>query len=175
MHLDRPEWLQKVEKITEEAAISQGCYLYDLEFSGMGRGRTLRIFIDKEEGGSGIEDCSNVSKALNEKLDADENLIPGGEYNLEVSTPGLDRVLKKDWHYTKAKGKKIWVKLAGGTLSDFGVTEKGMINAKQIEEVLQDFKDNKVVFNIKGQEVQIPFEKVEKANLVFKMETGKKK
>ena len=88
-------WLEKIEKIAQEIAEREGCVLYDLENIGSGKGRILRVYIDKDTG-VGIEDCSNVSKGLNLRLDV-EDIVPGEMYNLEVSTPGLDRHLKKAW------------------------------------------------------------------------------
>lgn len=162
-------WFQKVEKICEEVCVREGCYLYDAVFSGIGAGRTLQVFIDKDGGGAGVEDCSNVSKGLNEILDANEDLIPGGPYNLEVSTPGIDRILRKAWHFEKVIGKKIWVK-TGVAFEELGVQEPTLKKAKQVEAVLKEFKNETLVFeNKKGDDVSLPFQKVEKAKVVFEM------
>ncbi len=161
------EWFEKVEKICQDIAVREGCYLYDADFSGIGAGRTLRVFIDKE-GGVGVEDCSNVSKGLDVALDQDE-LVPGGPYNLEVSTPGIDRILRKAWHFEKVVGKKIWVK-TGVALEEMGVTEPTLKKAKQVEAVLKEFKDETLVFeNKKGDDIRLPFKKIEKAKVVFEM------
>ncbi len=66
------------------------------------------MFIDKA-GGVSIEDCANVSRGLNLRLDV-EDVIPGGQYELEVSSPGLDRKLTQGWHFEKAVGKTVQVK-----------------------------------------------------------------
>ena len=76
-------WLEKVEKLAQEVAEREGCILYDVENSGSGKGRILRIYIDKE-GGVGIEDCSNVSKGLNLMLDV-EDIVPGAMYVCIIS------------------------------------------------------------------------------------------
>ena len=162
------EWFQKVEKICEEISKSCDCYLYDVDFSGIGAGRTLRVFIDKDPSGAGVEDCSNVSKGLNDALDADD-IIPGGPYNLEVSTPGIDRILRKPWHFEKVVGKKIWVK-TGVAFEEFGVQEPTLKKAKQVEAVLKEFKNDTLVFeNKKGDDIKLPFAKIEKAKVVFEM------
>lgn len=166
-------WLEKVEKIAQEIAEREGCVLYDIEHSGSGRGRILRVYIDKENG-VGIEDCSNVSKGLNLRLDV-EDVVPGEMYNLEVSTPGLDRHLKKAWHFEKAAGKKIFVQLSK-SLGALGATEdKGMLSMKKFEEVLQSSDGGQLAFEMRGQKIRVPLEAVEKAKMVFEYKTNPKK
>jgi ribosome maturation factor RimP len=166
-------WLEKVEQLAEDVARREGCYLYDLEHTGSGRGRILRIFIDKE-GGVGIDDCSNVSKGLNLLLDV-ENVVPGDMYNLEVSTPGLDRHLKKKWHFEKVVGKKVYVQL-NKSLGSLGATEdKGMISMKKFEDVLTGVEGENLQFEIRKQKITVPLSAVEKAKLVFEYKINPKK
>lgn len=213
-----PSWMEKVEKTAAEIASNIGCYLYDIEFIGLGKNRILRLYIDRdakstagakispatssalgedsddngtlgdqegglevinptvapgESRGVSIDDCSQVSKALNEFLD-ETDIIPGSAYNLEVSTPGLDRILRKPWHFEKAVGKKIWVKVRG-SLEQFGVTDSKLKNAKQVEDVLNAFDGVTLSFNVKGVDVKIPFSAVEKSKVVFVYSKGLKK
>lgn len=177
-----PSWMEKVEKIAEEAARSEGCFLYDIEFVGIGKGRTLRVFIDKEtvpalDGGEpklvGIDDCSNVSKALNEILD-ETDAVPGESYNLEVSTPGADRILRKPWHFEKAVGQRIWVRTRG-PFENFGVSDKKWKAAKQIEDVLKAFDGTTLSFHAKDVDVNVPLSAVEKSKVVFEIVKGQKK
>jgi ribosome maturation factor RimP len=166
-------WLEKVEQLAEDVARREGCYLYDLEHTGSGRGRILRIYIDKE-GGVGIDDCSNVSKGLNLLLDV-ENVVPGDMYNLEVSTPGLDRHLKKKWHFEKVVGKKVYVQL-NKSLGSLGATEdKGMISMKKFEDVLTGVEGENLQFEIRKQKITVPLSAVEKAKLVFEYKINPKK
>ena len=165
-------WLEKLELVAQQIAQQENCILYDVELVGMGSARVLRIFIDNEKG-IGIEECSQVSKALNLRLD-DENLVPGEAYSLEVSSPGVDRHLKKKWHFEKAVGKKIYVRLPKA-LGAFGVEEKSIMAMKQIEEVLQAVENNDLVFNIRNISVRVPWEQVEKAKVVFELKTNSKK
>ena len=165
-------WLNHVEQLAEQAAQNESCVLYDLEFSGTGQGRTLRVFIDKDSG-IGIDDCSNVSKSLNELLDS-KDVIPGGAYNLEVSTPGIDRILRRDWHFDKVIGKKIWVK-AQNAFESFGVTHTKWAKAKQIEHTLDAVEEGKLIFKTKEEVIRIPKNAVEKAKVVFEMTRGQKK
>jgi ribosome maturation factor RimP len=166
-------WLEKVEKLAEEVARREGCVVYDLEHTGSGRGRILRVYIDKDDG-VGIEDCSNVSKGLNLMLDV-ENVVPGDMYNLEVSTPGLDRQLKKLWHFEKAVGKKVYVQLLK-SLGTLGATEdKGMISMKKFEDVLVGVEGENLQFEIRKQKITVPFSAVEKAKMVFEYKINPKK
>lgn len=106
-----PSQLEQIRKFAQEVAIREGCLLYDLEYRE-GPGRALVVYIDRDTaGGVSITDCSNVSKGLNLRLDV-EDAVPGGHYDLEVSSPGLDRKLTQDWHYQKAVGQVVTVKYA---------------------------------------------------------------
>jgi ribosome maturation factor RimP len=163
--------LQNIESLANQVAERVGVRIYDIEFSGASQGRTLRIFIDKV-GGVSIEDCSNLSKGLNEVLDADENIIPGGNYILEVSSPGLERVLKKSWHYEQVIGKKIWLKLSK-PLETFGSQNPKMKNAKQISDILVGIESEGLKIRVEEQEISIPFSAIEKAKTVFDFNEGK--
>jgi ribosome maturation factor RimP len=96
-----------ISEIVTPIAEKHGYELVDVEYKKEGSNWYLRIFIDKE-GGITIEDCENVSRELDETLD--EKLIPEA-YILEVSSPGLDRPLKKDADFEKYKGKIVDIKL----------------------------------------------------------------
>jgi ribosome maturation factor RimP len=95
--------IDQVRRLAEEVATREGCRLYDLEFVGQ---RILRIYIEKMTGGASLDDCVNVSRGLNLMLDV-EDPIPGGRYELEVSTPGLERRLTQLWHFEKAVGERV--------------------------------------------------------------------
>lgn len=161
----------KIEELAKKIANEQQCELYDVEVVGSGQGRILRIFIDKTEG-VGIEDCSQVSRGLNEILDT-EDIVPGGMYNLEVSSPGLERHLKTTDHFKKAIGKKIWLQLSQN-LGSLGVEDKALLLAKKVEAQLIDFIEPTLKLEIKSHVITVPFSNVEKAHVVFEMETQTK-
>lgn len=102
---------KEIVKITEEAVMpileSKGFEFVDCEFLKEGPDWYLRVYIDKE-GGIGINDCEFVSRALDEKLGDDLTEQP---YIMEVSSPGIDRVLKRDKEYIKYKDRLVDVKL----------------------------------------------------------------
>ena len=82
--------------------------LVDVEYVKEGRDWYLRVFVDKA-GGVDLDDCQTVSERLSAKLD--EADIIGGAYILEVSSPGIDRVLKKDRDFIREAGKAVDVTL----------------------------------------------------------------
>lgn len=180
----KPSWMEKVEKMALDVTSREGCILYDIEFVGVGKGRTLRVYIDRDasstpaesgepQGGVTIDDCSNVSKALNQLLDEDD-VIPGDSYNLEVSTPGVERPLRKAWHFEKAVGKKIWVKTSKA-FESFGVEEKKWRAAKQIEDVLTAFDGETLSFHVKEGDLKVPLSAIERSKVVFVLTKGQKK
>ena len=96
-----------VEKIVLALLSGSDMALVDVEYVKE-RDWYLRIFVDKP-GGMGIEDCQTLSEALAEKLD-EADVVPES-YILEVSSPGLDRVLKKDRDFAREMGKMVDVTL----------------------------------------------------------------
>lgn len=164
--------LKKIEDLANQVASREGCKIYDIEFSGGAQGRTLRVFIDKDlEGGASVDDCANVSKGLNLLLDVDD-VIPGGRYNLEISTPGVERPLKKKWHYESSIGKKIWIRV-NRSLESFGVQNKKFSSAKQLTENLKGCSDQGIHFELENESIEIPFTAIEKAHVVFEFEAEK--
>lgn len=125
----------RVRAIAERIAASSGLEVVDLEFHGGGKGRVLRLFIEKNAEGrraleqqlaaaaeagekvpspanwdrlAGVthEDCANYSRELGTVLDI-EDAVPGGEYLLEVSSPGLDRKLVRPVDFQRFSGSKV--------------------------------------------------------------------
>lgn len=98
----------RVEKCIKSKIESLGFELYDVEYAKEGKNYFLRIYIDSKNG-INIEDCEKVSNAINEPLD-EENII-AEQYFLEVSSPGVERVLRKEEHLQNNIGKEVEVKL----------------------------------------------------------------
>ena len=96
-----------LEEVSQPILEEKGLEFVDAEFVKEGPQWYLRLYIDKD-GGLGIDDCVEVSRALDTKLDEDMTEQP---YILEVSSPGLDRVLKRDNEFIKYKGRKVELKL----------------------------------------------------------------
>ncbi len=93
--------------LLEPTVVRLGYELSDLELRLGGKGGLVRVFIDKPEG-IGLEDCERVSEAVSALLDV-EDPVPG-HYDLEVSSPGLDRKLTKVEHFQRFTGDIVKVK-----------------------------------------------------------------
>jgi len=172
--------LEKIRGAAERVARSEGLEIVDVEWK-VGKQRFLRVYIDRVPkpavaisdaaghlGGEEAEndpypkishaDCQLVSQQLSVILDV-EDLIPGpAGYTLEVSSPGLDRALKKPADFERFRGRlaKIW-------------TSEPVGEAKFFEGRLAGFADGKVRLELKGKEartVEVPLEAIRKANLV---------
>ena len=98
----------KVEELMAEILTDTVYELVDVEYVKEGREWYLRVFVDKD-GGIDLDDCQNLSEKLGARLDA-ENFI-NGAYILEVSSPGIDRILKKDKDFIREAGKVVDVTL----------------------------------------------------------------
>ena len=102
--MDDTERLSRIEDVIRPVLASHGLDLVDAEWRREGRRFALRLYIDKE-GGVGIRDCQRISGEAGDVLDA-SGLMPGS-YDLEVSSPGLDRQLRKDREFRWAVGKLV--------------------------------------------------------------------
>src|SRR5688572_8943451 len=100
----------RVRTLAGSMAAAEGMELVDLEFLREREGWVLRLFIDKE-GGVGLEDCAQVSRAIGTALDVDGDI--DHPYSLEVSSPGLNRPLTRPAHFQRAQGRKVRVKTFG--------------------------------------------------------------
>ncbi len=145
--------VEKVRDIAHEVTLREGCLLYDLEFLEAGS-RVLRVYIDRDPGGASLDDCVNVSRGLNLALDV-ADVIPGGHYDLEVSTPGLERKLTQEWHFQRAIGESVRIKYEA---EDMNKTVTGKITAVE---------NGKLTLEEGKKAHEIPLDKVLKAKMVF--------
>ena len=99
---------EKVEELIKDKIENMGYSLYDVEYAKEGPNYYLRIFIDNEKG-IDLDDCEKVSNEINEKLDEADYIKE--QYYLEVSSPGIERILRKDRHLEQNIGKQVEVKL----------------------------------------------------------------
>jgi ribosome maturation factor RimP len=99
----------ELERLIEPTIVGLGYELSDLEVKLNGRDGIVRIFIDRLPDGVGVDDCETVSRQVSALLDV-EDPIPGN-YTLEVSSPGLDRRLKKIEHFERFMGEMVRIKL----------------------------------------------------------------
>lgn len=106
--MNKKQMLETVEAYLEPIVKSLNLHLVDVEYVKEGSDYFLRVYIDKE-GGVNIEDCRATSRAIETVLD--EKDIIQDAYTLEVSSPGLDRILKKDKEFEYFKGRLVDIKL----------------------------------------------------------------
>lgn len=153
---------QRIEKIAAAAAEKNGVEFVHSEMAGTKRNMTVRVYIDKPEGVT-IEDCSAVSHAIEEVLDADD-FIPSA-YVLEVSSPGLERGLYSVEDFKKFAGKKAKIKTAQP------INGQANYNGR-----IAGVEDEEIVFEDRTSgTVRIPFDSVDKANLKVDLEEEFKK
>jgi ribosome maturation factor RimP len=101
--------LARVKAIAERVAGSEGVEVVDLDLLGGGGCRVLRIYVDKPAGVTHA-DCETVSRQVGAILDV-EDVIPGGRYTLEVSSPGLERRLSRPEDFARFQGQKVKIAL----------------------------------------------------------------
>ena len=147
--------LEKVRQVAAPLAAQEGLELIDVEFGGGGGRQTVRLFIDKA-GGVSLDDCSSVSRAVSAALDVEDPIA--GAYDLEVSSPGLDRPLRTPEHFEKFKGSKVRVKTFG-PIPDAE-------NRKTFVGQLLGFAEGKVVVDVDGKVFQVPHAQISKANVM---------
>lgn len=147
--------IEKITDIANRAAQREGLEVWSVELLGSGRNRVLRIFIDKPEGVSHA-DCEAVSLKVSAVLD-EENIIPGDSYQLEVSSPGVERKLLRPEHFTRFTGKKARLSL-----------REPVENQRRWEGVLAGYEDGCVVLETGADKaIRVRMEQIEKANLKF--------
>jgi len=150
----KEEILEKVRNIAAPLAAAEGLELVDVEFAGAGGHPTLRLYIDKQ-GGVSLDDCTAISRALSAALDVEDPIE--GSYELEVSSPGLDRPLRTREHFQKFAGEKVRVKTYGPLQeADSRKTFVGRLVGLEGDEVVVD---------VEGAFFRIPLTLVAKANI----------
>jgi ribosome maturation factor RimP len=161
----------KLTELAERIAGHKGLKIYDLELFGSGRGKTLRIFIDRADPEKvSLEDCSEFSKALSLVLDVED--IIDGAYNLEVSSPGIERDLKKPWHYQESVGKLVALSLFRPLGQIVPQIEQQYASRKKLTGMITSFQDQQLGVEFEGKMLTVPLETVAKAHWVF--DFGKK-
>ena len=141
---------ERVYSLIEETVKQQGVTLWDVRFLKEGANWYLRVFIDSETG-IGIDDCTNVSHAIDPIIDEADPIDKS--YYLEVCSPGIERELTRDWHLEWAKGKKVKLRLY-----------KAVDGKKEFEGVLSDVGDD-LTLTTENETISFSKESVSKAYL----------
>ena len=151
--MQRDQLIEMLEPTVERL----GYELADLEVQLGGKHGLLRIYIDRPdpEAGIGLEDCETVSRQVSALLDV-EDPIPG-DYNLEVSSPGLDRRLVKAVHFERFAGSRVKVKL------------KRLVEGRRnFRAKLVGIEDSNVLLHDGKSEFSIPLEEIDTARVMPK-------
>lgn len=143
---------KKVHELADEVAMGLRCEVDDIELLGEGRRQLLRVVLDRPEGVS-LDDCEAFSRDFGALLDVEDLIM--GSYTLEVSSPGLDRPLKRPEHYQKSIGK-----LAKMVLVE-PLEGIGSVVVARISEV----RPGGVLVDLGGRELALEFDNIKKARL----------
>ncbi|EFK06690.1 conserved hypothetical protein [delta proteobacterium NaphS2] len=145
--------LKEIEALVEPVLDEMGIELVDLEYvSGQGR-QVLRIYADRPTGIT-LDDCAMVSREIGHLLDVSDLLKH--QYVLEVSSPGLNRPLKREKDFLRVVGQRIKVQ-----------TTAPLKGRRNFSGVLQSVQNGMLEIDLDGAVVQIPEQSIRKANLVF--------
>lgn len=150
--MEKNEVIKKIEEIVSPFVKEMNLSLVDVEYMQEGGYWYVRVFIENTNGELNIEDCSKLSSMVEDQIDA----IIDKRFFLEISSPGLERPLKKLEDYIRFKGSKITLYL-----------KHKLEDKKQLKAIIKDVIENKVLFEIDKKEIEIEFNEIKKANILF--------
>lgn len=153
----QPAVVQRIIDTVLPIVAEEGCELIDVAFATEPGRRVLQVFIDRPQGVR-LEDCARVSHAIEDIIEV-EGLV-SGRYNLEVSSPGLNRSLRTPGHFEQALGRVV--KLTTSAPIDGRRHFKGEFKGWQGEVGT----NGTLVIHIDRRDFAVPFTAVTKANLV---------
>lgn len=144
--------VSKVETMLQPVVESLGYELVGIEYGDQGRGMLLRVYIDQDEGIT-LSDCEAVSRRVSALMDVED--VIAGHYDLEVSSPGLDRPLFKPEHYERFVSQKVKI-----------VMSVPLMGRRRFTGILEAFENNTAVVLVDNEVYELPFADVASARLV---------
>ena len=150
--MEKEKIAEKVENLIMPNVSELGLELVDVEYIQDGAYFFLRVYVEKLEGDISLEDCAALSNAIEERVDA----VIEDKFFLEVSSPGLERPLKKIEDYERFKGEKAKLLL-----------KNKIDDTRNIVGYLVIAENGIIYLDIDGLIHEINFEEIKKANLVF--------
>lgn len=141
-----------VQAVVEPVVTSLGYELVGVEYLMQGKHGLLRVYIDTDDG-IVLEDCQRVSHQLSGVLDVED--VIKGQYQLEVSSPGLDRPLFNAAHFERFAGHEVKLRLTAP-----------LEGRRKFRGVIEGVDDDRVVLVVDGEEVRLPLAGIDRANLV---------
>ncbi len=146
--------LEEITKIIEPVVISEGYELVDIEFKRDQVAWVLRLYIDKA-GGVTVDDCAQISREIYNLLEVEDAVSLN--FSLEVSSPGLNRRLRKQEHFLKVIGCRVKVK-----------THEPVDGARNFKAELIEVTDDSILVDNGVKRSWITLDNIEKANLIYK-------
>ncbi|RUA05988.1 MAG: ribosome maturation factor RimP [Fusobacteria bacterium] len=146
------ELLKKVESLLFPVIEPMELELVDMEYLQDGAYWFLRIYLEKIDGEISLDECATVSNSISEDVD----LLIEDKFFLEISSPGLERPLKKEKDFTRFSGEKIKV-----------ILKHKIDDSRNWTGILEKFENSVIFLNVGEKTLEIPFDEVKKANIVF--------
>ena len=150
---------ERARQLLEPVLARDGYDLVEVEWQREGGAWVLRLYVDKP-GGIGIDDCQTASRLVETILDVDDFIEPA--YSLEVSSPGLERPMRKPEDFKRFAGQRAKVRTFGPIQSAPGLPPR-----KQWTGTLRGFADGAVEIEVDGKVHRIPVDRVAKAHLEY--------
>lgn len=149
---------ERVETLIQGKVQELGYSLYDVQYAKEGQSYYLRIFIEKPNDTISLDDCEKVNNAVNELLDKADYIKE--QYFLEISSTGVEKLLRKDKHLEDNIGNEVRVSL-------FKSVELDKVKHKEIVGVLKGFDENEVVLELENGEIGIDRKNVSQIKTVY--------
>ncbi len=153
MTMTKTSVVESIIEISEPILKDEGLELVDVEYKKLGKTWTLRVFIDSKQGVT-VDNCQKVSRQISDLIEIDD--LISNPFLLEVSSPGLDRPLKKEKDFLRFKNKVVQVK-----------TFSPMENRKKFQGTIQDCKNQILFLDEKGVSIEIALDKISKAKPII--------
>lgn len=138
-------------ELLQPVVVDLGYELWELEYAARSGGGLLRLYIDSPSGIS-LDDCERVSRAVSETLDATDPIE--GQYTLEVSSPGLDRVLRTQEHFERFNGERVKVE-----------TTAPLNGRKRFAGRLVEVAEGQIALDVDGSVIKLPIAGIHKARV----------
>jgi len=143
----------KLEGLLKPIIESMGFELWGFEYLPAGRHSILRVFIDQEENGVTVDDCATISRQISAIMDVEDPI--SSAYMLEVSSPGMERLLLKPSQFKRYQGKTVQVR-----------TAVGVLGRKKFKGPMVQASDTTIEIEVDGELYEIDYDIIDKANLV---------
>lgn len=140
---------EKIENLIKKPIENLGYILYDVQYVKEGKDYFLRIFIEKDEGSIDLNDCERVNNEINDLIDKADYIKE--QYFLEVSSTGLEKILRKDEHLKQSINKEIQINL----FKSIEITDEKKKKSKQknLKGILKEFNNQEIKIQLDNKEI----------------------